>query len=185
MDGPWWHERYDRFVVQEAPELDESYDPERFLEERLTRVIELCRVSSLGRDTEHPDLGTSSALGKRIRSNYFHVLNAFRSHSERFDRGWDLPEWTRSTDVPGTAGKEVARWSAEEWIGSDVVAVRTALATHLSLLDAASGDLSRKERKALNRSLFLVGSEAGAIYNVITRIYTATRAERRSWEAEE
>ena len=62
--------------------------------------------------------------------------------------------------------------------------VRAALGAHLALLDsAASGSMARKDRKALNRSLFLVGAEAKAMYNVVTRIYAPTRAEKRRLDA--
>lgn len=162
--------------------LDPTYDPVTFIESRVEPVVKLCEVAALGRDSEHPDLGHSSSLGRRIRANYFHVLNAFRSYADRHEMVWDLPDWTTSADVMGTPDARVRAWSVEQWMAEDVDAVRTALGHHLAMLDAASGSLPRRDRKVANRTLFLVGSEARAMYNVTARIYAPTRADRRRWE---
>ena len=167
-------------------ELDPDYEPEEFVTGRLTEVIKLCHLSALARDSEHPDLGYKSELGKKIRANYFMVLSAYRSHAARFEVAWEIPDWDSSVDVP--PDQQVVRmlrgWRAEDWLVDEVSAVRRALGCHLALLDAARDRETRKRRKMLNRTLFLVGSEAQAMYNCVTRIRPATRAERKRLRSE-
>lgn len=159
----------------------DGYEPLAFVTKRSKRVAELCRTLALGRDIGHVDL--SGPICKRLRSGYFGLLRSYRDHNERNGRGWDLPEWDRADDVPGEAGAAVRKWTLESFVETEVPLVRSALAAHLDLLDGANGDRGGRQRRLYNRTLFLVGAEAEAMYNALTRIPKPTRAERRSMKA--
>lgn len=153
-----WH---DPELVVSAADLA-SYEPLEVAKQRAEDVAYLLRFLVTGRDSENVDMKTAIAL--RLRKSYIKLVAAYRTHDEKYDRGWNVPDWRTPDDVPTLEGKQragVSSWTLDRWYRTEMPQIEYRAQLHAAALASRWDDRTfrRPERKTYNAIMALLGKE--------------------------
>lgn len=147
-----------------ATKVDESYAPLEVVRTRLVAIIDFIELLTVGRLIPNNHDLAQMPQCRYLRKRYFTVLSHYRHHNDKHQRGWDVPPWLSSEDVPIAGGTNavVRGWTLDRWYATERDVPSRLLATHVDAA-RARGEVGRIERRVWNTTALLLCSEVEAI----------------------